>query len=492
MRKGVRAAAALLLATAGGVAVAQGVPAISASEKAEGAKADPQMVAEFGGAYAGPQAALVRRVGRAVAAQSGIPNAGEMTFTLLNSPVENAFAIPGGYVYVTRALLALMNDEVELAFVLGHETGHVAARHSEKRNQVAQRDVLLGSLGQALLGGLLGGGTVGQIGQSLGQAGINRLVVGHVMSHSRAEEFEADDLGIGYVGRAGYDMRAGSEMLASLAAQNSLDARVKGSARSTPKWAMSHPDPAARVTRALERARALGVTSGRREGDAFLLGLRGMIYGDDPAQGVIEGQAFRLPGEALQFTAPAGYGIENATDAVTVAAADGSGARAKFAGGAYDGNLAGVVARGFAALAGDGQGIAAPTTRTTINGLDAVVGRVSGQDGSGNRVDASVVAIGIGAKAWTFTVIAPQGQGLGALAPLVSSFRRMSAVEVAAVKPRVIEVVTVGRGDTVAGLAARMAYKDLPVERFLVLNGLPAGTASLPVGRRVKIVVWGK
>ncbi|WP_295630728.1 M48 family metallopeptidase, partial [Novosphingobium sp.] len=158
-----------------GIAV-PGPQSIRETDRASGAKADPQLVADFGGAYAGSQAALVQRVGRTVAAQSGIVEAqATFSFKLLNSPVENAFAIPGGYVYVTRALLALMNNEAELAFVLGHETGHVAAHHSDARAKITQRNVLLGALGQAVLGGLLGNGTLGQVGQQLGQTGIQRL-----------------------------------------------------------------------------------------------------------------------------------------------------------------------------------------------------------------------------------------------------------------------------------------------------------------------------
>ena len=105
--------------------------AITASERKQGAEAHPELMQEFGGAYAGPQATYVARIGQNIAVQSRLSNAqSDFTVTLLNSPVNNAFAIPGGYVYVTRQLMALMNDEAELAGVLGHEVGHVAAQHS--------------------------------------------------------------------------------------------------------------------------------------------------------------------------------------------------------------------------------------------------------------------------------------------------------------------------------------------------------------------------
>ncbi|HET9628188.1 MAG TPA: M48 family metalloprotease [Novosphingobium sp.] len=471
-----------------------GPQAISETDKQAGAKADPQMSAEYGGAYAGPQAATVRRVGLAVARQTGIAGVErDFSFKLLNSPVPNAFAIPGGYVYATRGLVALMNNEAELAFVLGHEAGHIAAHHSDKRQKVTQRSVLLGALGQAVLGAVLGNGTLGQVGGSLGQAGINRLVVGSVMSHSRGEEFEADDLGVIYTQKAGYDASASADILGSLAAQTALDSQVSGRSRTTPGWAMSHPDPAARVARARQRAASLAARGGARNGDAFLAGLDGMLFGDDPAQGVIEGQSFLYPPDRVAFTAPTGYGMNNGTNAVTITpTATGLSGQARFTGGKFDGDLDGVVNRAMAALTQDGAAPAVETTRLTISGLDARRASVRAQDGNGTQLDVTVTAIAAApGTAYAFTVLQPAGQGLGDLAALVSSFRRLSESEAAAVRPRVLRVVSVARGDTVATLAKRMAYDRMQVERFLVLNGLPAGTTALAPGRKVKIVVWG-
>ena len=473
-----------------------GPQSISETDKATGAKADPQMAAEYGGPYAGSQSALVSRVGLTVARQSGIAAVDkDFKFTLLNSSVPNAFAIPGGFVYCTRSLLALMNDEAQLAFVLGHETGHIAAHHSDKRQKVAQRDVLLGTLGQTLLGAILGSGTVGQIGGQLGQAGIQRLVVGDVMHHSRKEEFEADDLGVAYMEKAGYDGTASSDILGSLAAQSALDAKVTGNTRTTPSWAMSHPDPAARVQRSLTRARSLGQRGGTRDRDAFLLSLKGMLYGDDPKQGVIEGQAFKYPTDRIQFVAPAGYGMTNGTDAVTVTGT-GTGAgvgQAKFTGGTYDGNLSGVVNSAFKSLSSNGAASTVTPTRTTVNGMDAMTATVGANDTAGKAMDVTVVAIATAPTvAYSFTVLQPRGSGLGDLSSLVSSFRRMTDAEAAAIRSRVVDVVTVGKKDTVATMATRMAYTSLQTERFLVLNGLPAGTTRLTVGRKVKLIVWGK
>src|SRR4051812_9846875 len=116
--------ASLVLALPSGPVLAQ-AQAISAGDKRSGAEAHPQLVQQFGGAMKGPTADYVTRVGRKIAVQSGLSNSErDFTVTLLDSPINNAFAIPGGYVYVTRGLLAAMNDEAELASVLGHEVGH--------------------------------------------------------------------------------------------------------------------------------------------------------------------------------------------------------------------------------------------------------------------------------------------------------------------------------------------------------------------------------
>jgi predicted Zn-dependent protease len=471
-----------------------GPQAISQDDRATGAKAHPDMVSEYGGVYAGPQAALVHRVGLRVAAQSGIANVDKsFAFTLLNSPVENAFAIPGGYVYTTRALLALMNNEDELGFVLGHETGHIAARHSAKRQQVAERSSMLGALGQAVLGSVLGNGTLGQIGNKLGQAGINRLVVGHVMAYSRGEEFEADDLGGVYMQKAGYNPAYASSMLSSLAAQTGLEGRLAGNSRNTPGWALSHPNPEARVTRALDRARELGVgaPAGSKVNEAFLLSLKGMIYDDDPAQGVIEGQNFSYPPDRIRFTVPAGYGMSNGSDAVTITSkgSDAAG-QARFTGGRYTGDLNSVLRSAFAALAKDAQVGAIKGTPLTVGGMEAVTATARADASSGAK-DVTVVAVAVApGKAYTFTVIQPAGQGLGDLSGLIGSFSRMTPAQAAAIRPRVVDVARVGPKDTVATMAARMAYKDAAVERFLVLNGLPAGTTRLAAGSLVKLIVW--
>lgn len=482
---GAGATAALLMgapAVIGQQRAIRTVSSISSQDKASGAKQHPELLKEFGGAYTGPQARYVEGVGRRIAVQSGLSNAqSDFTVTLLNSPVNNAFAIPGGYVYVTRQLMALMNDEAELAGVLGHEVGHVAAQHGQRRQQAAQRNAIGGALLQVLTGALLGdSGFAGLIQKGIGTG--SQLLT---LKFSRSQEYEADDLGIRYLASGGYDPRALSDMLASLAAQSTLDARTAGTARSTPEWASTHPDPASRVRRAAQEASATRATSTVRNRDAFLAALDGVLYGDDPKQGVIDGSRFRHPDLRLAFSAPGGFGMENGSDAVSIT---GSGGQAQFGAASFNGNLATYVDSVLARLGG-GNAPAGDVSRTTINGLPAAWRTVRATSQS-SQVDATVFAYDFGGgKAYHFLLLTPAGQGIGPFTPMIQSMQRLSAQDAAAIKPRRIDVVTVKSGDTVQSLSRRMAYTDYPLERFLTINAL-ASNATLRPGQKVKIVTW--
>lgn len=456
------------------------VQAISAADKAEGAKAHPQLLQEFGGGLTGPQATYVEGVGKTIAVQSGLSNArGDFTVTLLNSPVNNAFAIPGGYIYVTRQLVALMNNEAELAGVLGHEVGHVAARHADKRQSAATRNSILGALGQVLVGAVLGTNTMaGQLGQKLFSTGSQLLT----LRYSRGQESEADGLGVTYLKRAGYDPRAMATVLQSLAAQTNLDAQILGTSDRVPEWASTHPDPASRVRSAL--ALAGPQATGKTNRDLFLTRIDGLVYGDDPNQGIVDGRTFTHPGLGLTFTAPAGFYLVNGTKAVSISGQSGKG---EFAGGAFSGSLESYVRQVFAGLS-DQQQIAPDEVRTTtVNGIPAAYGAVRTTSG-GNTVDVVVFAYAFApGKAYHFLTISQAGQS-GEFDPLFKSIRRLDAAQSAAVKPRRLAVVTVRKGDTPAILAQRMAYTDQPLQRFLVLNALDAGAQLVP-GQRVKLVV---
>jgi predicted Zn-dependent protease len=458
------------------------VYAISAADKSQGAKAHPELLAEFGGGLTGPQASYVEQVGKRIAVQSGLSNAtGDFTVTLLNSPVNNAFAIPGGYIYVTRQLTALMNNEAEMAGVLGHEVGHVAARHSAQRQKAAQRNQILGVLGSVLAGAVLGDNAFGQFGQKLFSQGSQLLT----LKFSRSQELQADQLGITYLKRAGYDPRAMSSVLESLARQNALEAQLRGSTNQTPEWASTHPDPASRVRSALTYAgQGSGGTTNR---DTFLTRIDGLVYGDDPKQGVVDGRKFTHPTLRFAFEAPDGFFMVNGTQAVTIS---GSSGKAQFSGGKLSGSLDSYITSVFAGLTESNQARITPASieKTTVNGIPAAYGVARVQQQSG-AVDVVVFAYDFGnGQAYHFLTLAQAG-GAEVFTPMFRSIRRISATDAGSVKPRLLRVVTVRQGDTVRSLAAKMAYTDAAVDRFLVLNGMDANTALTP-GQKVKIVTY--
>ena len=428
----------------------------------------------------GPQADYVVSVGKNIAVQSGLGGAREdFTVTLLNSSVNNAFAIPGGYVYVTRQLTGLMNNEGELAAVLGHEVGHVAARHSAKRQQTAQQNQIFGVLGQILSGVLLGDSALGRIGQQISST-VPQLAT---LRYSRGQELEADELGIQYLSTAGYDTRSMATLLSSLAAQNSLDAQLQGRDARMPEWASTHPDPASRVQTALQKAGA--DAAGVVNRDTFLNRIDGIMYGDDPKQGVIEGSSFIHPEFRLRFTAPDGYYMVNGAAAVSI---NGQTGKAQLSTARYSGNLDSYIRQVFQALGGSEQTLAPQSMeRTTVNGIPAAYGMARVNNGQ-QEVDVVVYAYEFANdRAFHFAAIAPAGQA-NVFNPMFASMRRISTAEANAVTPRRIDVVTVRSGDTVSSLAARMGYDDAREARFRVLNGL-SSSDGLRAGDKVKLVV---
>ena len=462
-----------------GPALAQ-LQTLRQSDVTEAAQQHGQVVAEFGGALTGPRASYVESVGRRVAAQSGTANAGQIYhFTTLNSAVENAFSVPGGYVYITRQLMGLMGDEAELAFVLGHETGHVAADHSRSRQARSQRGSIIGVLG-AIVGGVFGGGFGDLVSQGLQQFGQLST-----LKFSRAQEYEADQLGIRYITQAGYDPSAGATMLNSLTRASALEARVQGKAgRSTPEWASTHPLSENRSVQALQIARATGrAGQGLRNRDAFLARLDGVTVDDDPAQGVIEGTRFTHPDLRLQFTVPVGFQMQNGTDTVTIAGRTHHRPRLRRAVQRRPAILrhGGDAAANRRAAAGADGSAAADRGQRHPCGLHHRSGADERRRGRRQHLRLSVEPD----HRLSFHHADP-GRGRHRAVSVDGRFIAPHH----AIRPRVISIATVHAGDTLQSLAGRMAYRDFQLERFLSLNNLTSASRLTP-GAKVKLIVYG-
>lgn len=470
----------LLLAAATAIAPAaaqqQQFRYLDPQDVAEARQEHAALVQELGGAETGPRATYVEAVGRRVGAHSGIADPNQaLHFTLLNSAVENAFSVPGGYVYATRQLMTLMDDESELAFALGHEIGHVAANHAHIREAYAQRSV--GVFGQ-ILGAIFGDDSV------LQRARLDLL------SFSREQEYQADQLGIRYMIAAGYDPEGAPALLQALSRQSALQARVEGRTnRQTPEWASTHPLSENRMQQTLQWAKASGrLGSGERDRNAFLSELEGTYVDDDPAQGIIDGATFVHPDLRIRFSVPPGYLMSNGTYAVTIS---GSAGKAQFSGGRYSGSLDNYILGVFGQLVSGSPNFSVPQPRrTVINGMPAAFTTTRVETSSG-LVDVSVVAYQWDTqRVYHFVMLTQAGYGMSPFASMVNSLRRITPGEAASIRPRIIHVVAVAPGDTMQSLASRMAYRDFQLDRFLTLNGLSAGSRLVP-GQRVKIVIYG-
>ena len=483
MRKAILFLSATALALA--PAAAQQARYLNPRDVAEAQREHAEIVQELGGAETGSRAAYVQSVGRRVGAYSGVANPGQaLNFTTINSAVENAFSVPGGYIYVTRQLMTLMEDESQLAFALGHEVAHIAAEHARARQRYAQRSSIFGVLGQ-VLGAVLGNNIFGSmISQSAQQAAQLRT-----LSFSRDQEYHADTLGLRYIIAAGYDPAGAAGILAALSRASALEQRIQGRGnRETPEWARTHPLEQNRMVRALQAGKATGrLGTGVRNRDGFLAQLEGVYVDDDPAQGVIEGPTFTHPDLRIQFSVPPGFRMSNGTRAVTVS---GSTGKAQFRQ-SPSANLDESIIFAFRQLTeGKLRLDIPPPQRTMINGMPVAITTARVPTSSG-VIDASVAAFQWSPnRVYYFVMLSRGGYGVQPFIPMINSLRRISAQEAAVIRPRVIDVVTVRPGETIHSLASRMAYRDFQVERFMALNGLAANSRLAP-GQKVKLVVYG-
>ena len=447
-------------------------------ESAIGKQEHPKVIAEFGVYQEMPELnAYVAEIAFRLHAASEMANE-PFTFTLLDSDMVNAFAIPGGYVYVTRGLMALANSEAEFAGVVGHEIGHVTARHSAQRST---QQVFAG-LGAAAIGVALQDQAAAEL--------ANMGAMAWVQGYSRSQELESDQLGIRYLTRAGYDPLAMSSFLEQLGRETALAQKLMfqdGEADPADNWFSTHPRTGDRVAAAAQSARAT-VTNPRVARDEYLRQIDGMIYGDSPSQGYVRGRTFSHPELRLTFRVPEGFRMINGADQLIAI------------------NEQGAAIRFDADGAGQGQAMTsyivntwlqgrepAGLERIDVNGKEGATGSIR-QDGQNGPVDIRLVAVRWDAQTvYRFMFVTPANL-TGALSePFRSttySLRGLSASEAAGLRPLRLRVVEVRASDTIASLAGRMAYEDFQRERFMVLNGL-SSDGELQPGMLVKIVVEG-
>lgn len=461
----------------------------TAAEDAQGDQTYPQILAQTGGVIVDAELTrYVDQLGQKLASYSSQADA-QWTFSILDTPIVNAFATPGGYIYLTRGLLALANDEAELAAVIGHEIGHVTAHHGAQRDSTGNRagiGVLLG----AVIGGLANGREGLKDGIQMGA----KLAMGYVAQNSQTQEYEADKLGIRLIAAAGYDPNAQADFLDHLLASTELEAKLRGRQYNPNQVSFfaSHPATADRVRAAIREARKQGLdvdTNAPRNEQAYLAAISGMVFGDSSAQGFVRARSFSHPEMRFTFTVPKGFVITNSAQAVL---AEGPNrATFKLDGGRDDGqNLRRFINRTWLpGLANDVRiGQPGEVQAITVNGLEAATVSVPARIRRGEII-VQLTAIRFEGQIIRLTGVSAIAEHATAeaLADAVYSFRALSAGEAAALRPYTLETYQVQAGDTAAFLAASFPFSEYREGYFRVLNGYDLSEEPQP-GDLVKLV----
>ncbi|MDH3241520.1 MAG: M48 family metalloprotease [Alphaproteobacteria bacterium] len=422
--------------------------------------------------------AYVGSIGALLGRTSELPNL-RFTFTVLDTDMVNAFALPGGYIYITRGLMALANSEAEIAGVLAHEIGHVTARHAAQRHT---RSVFAG-IGATALGILTGSG-------DLAQAAAGGLGA-YLKGYSREQEFEADTLGIRYLKRAGFDPGAMARFLASLRAHSQLSAQLAGlppGKVDESDFTSTHPRTLDRVQRAAQEAGNGAPRDPIVGRQVYLEKIRGLIYGDSPDQGFVRGRDFLHRSMRFRFRVPPGFTMINRPSQV-IARGPGD-AIILFSAATRAGRrlpldyLVNVWARGVRLEERE---------RLSINGLPAARATVRVRTRRGSLL-LSTVAIRKGRHMFQFMFLEgdEKARPVAALTrETAQNFRAVPAGEAAGWQPYRIRIRRVEPGDSVRSLAPLMAVDRLKAEHFRVINGLAPGAEPKP-GSTVKIIIDGR
>lgn len=446
-------------------------PQVDPQEVAIAEAEHPKILAAYGGTYEDSrlETTVARIVGRLVAASPEPWRSYRLT--ILNSPIINAFALPGGYVYVTRGLLALTSDSSELAAVIAHEMAHVTQRHAFARAAKVEQAQMVGRVVQEVVHDPAVARTA--------MASSERSLA----SFSQAQELEADQMGIETMAKAGYDPFGAARFLHAMASFNTYRTHGQQDGNNGPDFLSSHPSTPQREALAYQEAIKVANGQGERDQETYLAGIDGLLYGDDPVQGYVRGRQFLHARLGLAFQVPENFVLDN--NSKSVLATDQSGMAMRFDGTTIpDGtDLIAYLQSGWI------NGLQNDTIRTTsINGLSAVTATAANR-GFFYRI--AVVRFGGGIYRFLFASRTDSDTLDQAFLQTVASFRPLTPDEKATLHPLRIQVATVAAGDTVASLSARMGpYVDMPAQLFRVLNGLD-GTAEPQAGGRVKLVVEG-
>ena len=447
-------------------------------EIAMGKSYDPQVVAEMG-KYENPRmASFLTEKGNAMAAISERPNL-PWKFTLIDSPVVNAFAVPGGFVYFTRGIMAHFNNEAQFAGVLGHEIGHVTARHTV----AAQARQTVGQIGA--IGAMILSPEVASQGEALMQ-GMQMLF----LKYGRDAESQSDQLGVKYSTRIGYDAK---EMAGFF---GTLDRLTGGSENRVPEFQSTHPDPANRKVRVAQLAQQYQQAAAAQGGspkytvnrDGYLRLIDGMIYGEDPAQGFVEAGSFYHPGLAFQFKIPGQWKLVNSPSQVQIISPDQKSFMIMKLAAGSDQNAA---AQSFV---DETKIVVANSSQNPINGLPAttIIGDITqqaqqqGQQAQSIRVEASFISYG-GNVYMLAGLAAPKdfSRYQRDIEYTIGTFARLTDQSKLNKKPETIKIVSSPRSQSLGQALVSAGVPQARVQELAILNGMEVNQ-TIPAGALFK------
>ncbi len=457
-----------------------------ASEIAEGKKAHEQVLAEYG-MYPNPKLqAYVNDIGQRLAKQSERSQLA-WHFTVLDSPEINAFALPGGYVYVTRGIMAYMESEADLAGVIGHEIGHVTARHGAQR-ATRQQTAGVGVIAATILGAVLETAGLGGAGQLASQVSQS-VAAGYISSYGREQELQADRLGAAYLSRTQYDPRNMISVIQVLKNQERFaDDAARAEGRTPPpraNWLASHPSNDKRLQDITQIAQQYQGKYGDDGRARYLQAIDGMTFGESREQGVTRGRNFYHEPMGIALTAPQGWKVQNEANSITLVNGEGN---------------AGLVVKVVPAKAGNThdeiiRNVLKPdkgqAERLALNGLSAThfIGSRSGEQGKAQSFEVTVVS-GPNGQNYLLGYAAKDADAMQRayrqIKEAEGSFRAIDGTDRAAARPWTIKTVPYQRGGF-AQLARQSPLSSLPEQQLRLINGVYGG-GEPQAGQLVKVV----
>jgi len=447
---------------------------ISESDEIRLGRQTDVQIAQSYGLYEDPElAAYIESLGERmvkVSHRAELPFA----FKVLDSPVVNAFAVPGGYVYLTRGILSYCNSEAELAGVMGHEIGHVTARHSAQqysRAQLAQLGLGLGAILSESFGQLAG----------LAQFGVSTLF----LKFSRDNERQADNLGVEYATKVGLDAKQMANFFETLERLNPPSDRS-----GLPGWFSTHPNPEDRIgavqRKAREWAQRLGSPNFQVNREAYLHQIDGLVFGEDPRQGYVADDVFYHPGLMFQFPVPSGWKLNNTSSRVQMASER------------RDGLILFSLKRSRSPEALARQFIAKSKARVisfdaiSVNGLPAqrLIAHVAAQQGS---LAMMAYFIQKDEDVYVFQGVTSQalfGKYIPAFGHAMGGFKALSDPERINVAPERVRIRSIGRSATLQEAFKTLGVQEKRLEEMALLNGRQL-TDTIPANMLLKVVMPG-